>query len=132
MLSNFRTMHRRLWSLFAVLLLLPQGMLAEEHVVSPAELRKELAETAEGRKKNLKQVQEFFRSEPVRKALKGLPADASKVERAIPSLSDEELARLAQRTEQIQEDFSAGALSNLHLTYIVIAIAAAVLVLVLK
>lgn len=132
MLNNFRTMYRVVWLLLAFLMFLPQGMLAEEHVVSPAELRKELAETAEARRENLKQVQDFFSSEPVREALKGLPADASKVERAVSSLSDEELARLAQRTERIQEDFAAGALSNLHLTYIVIAIAAAVLVLVLS
>ncbi|HUU15260.1 MAG TPA: hypothetical protein VM182_16340 [Terriglobia bacterium] len=132
MLKNFRPKHQLVWLLLAFLWLLPHGLLAEEHVVSSAELRKELVGATEDRRNNLKQVRDFFSSAPVREAMKNLPADTKKVEQAAASLSDEELARLAQRTQRNQEDFAAGALSTEHLTYIVIALAAAVLVLVLK
>jgi hypothetical protein len=43
-------------------------------------------------------------------------------------LDDGELARLADRTRSIDNDLKAGALSNEHLTYIVIALATAVIV----
>ena len=131
-MQGFRSRHGLVWLLLACFWLLPHGLLGEEHVVSSSELRKELAEATEARKKNIKQVRDFFSSAPVREAMKKMPADSTKVEQAVSSLSDEELARLAQRTQKIQEDFVAGALSNEHLTYIVIALAAAVLVLVLK
>ncbi len=132
MLKNLRSRHRFVWLLLAFLCFLPDALLAEEHVVPSAELRKELVDATEIRRDNLRQVRDFFCSVPVCEVMKKLPADTTKVEQAVSFLSDEELARLAQRTQRIQEDFAAGALSNEHLTYIVIALAAAVLVLVLK
>lgn len=47
-------------------------------------------------------------------------------------LDDEELAALSQRDQNPGPEVRGGALSNEHLTYIVIALAAIVLVLVLK
>jgi hypothetical protein len=47
-------------------------------------------------------------------------------------LSAEEEKELAQRDEEPGPEVAGGALSNLHLTYIVIALAAAVIVLILK
>jgi hypothetical protein len=49
----------------------------------------------------------------------------------VATLSPEELARLATKTNQIQTDFAAGALTNQQLTYIVIALGTAVLVLLI-
>jgi hypothetical protein len=45
-------------------------------------------------------------------------------------LSDEEVADLSARAEEPSPDVAGGALSNEHLTYIVIALAAAVIVLI--
>jgi hypothetical protein len=47
-------------------------------------------------------------------------------------LTEKESAELQSRSEDPGSNVAGGALSNLHLTYIVIALAAAVLVLVLK
>ena len=47
-------------------------------------------------------------------------------------LNDEEIAELSQRNQDPGPEVRGGALSNEHLTYIVIALAAIVLVLVLK
>jgi hypothetical protein len=58
-------------------------------------------------------------------------ADLKKVENALPHLNDEELARLAAQTEKVQADLAGGALDNQQITYIVIALAAAVVVLIL-
>lgn len=47
-------------------------------------------------------------------------------------LSEAEQNQLARRQEQPSQEVAGGALSNEHLTYVVIALAAAVLVLILK
>ncbi len=71
------------------------------------------------------------------------PAESSKTDQAPQAivqatpqkaepLTDEEAQDLQQRDEKPNEKVAGGALSNEHLTYIVIALAAAVLVLVLK
>ena len=57
--------------------------------------------------------------------------DSTKVSKGEP-LEAPELAQLEKRTEEPGAEVTGGALSNLHLTYIVIALAAAVLVLILK
>jgi hypothetical protein len=82
----------------------------------------------EARDAKRKEVIEFFSSPQVRKALKGSSVEYRKIEKALPLLSDEELANLALRTQEIQRDLAAGALNNQQLTYIVIALATAVVV----
>jgi hypothetical protein len=66
----------------------------------------------------------------VRKALQEGRIDAGRLERAVAALDSAELAKLASRTQQIQKDFAAGALTNQELTYIVIALGVAVLILI--
>ena len=73
----------------------------------------------------------FFNSKPALKALRSAKIDAKKVQDAIAQLSDAELARLAARTNVAQKDFAAGALNNQDLTYIIIALATAVVVIIL-
>lgn len=114
----------------SVALLVPQ-VVAAQAPVSPSELREAVAAAAATRQKNLDDVRSFFSGEPARAALKSGQVDYQKVEKAVATLSPEELARLALRTNQIQKDFAAGALNNQQLTYIVIALGTAVLVLVL-
>jgi hypothetical protein len=101
---------------------------AEERVVPSSELHASLVRAQEARDAKRKEVTEFFSSPQVRKALKGSSVEYRKIEKALPLLSDEELANLALRTQEIQRDLVAGALNNQQLTYIVIALATAVLV----
>lgn len=101
---------------------------AEDHIVPASQLRQTLANAAAIRQKNIAAINRFFSSKPAGKALKQGGFDLKQVKQAVPSLSDQELARLAAQTGKIQNDFAAGALSNEHLTYIVIAIAAALIV----
>jgi len=109
----------------------PSILLAQEHVVTAADLQSELSKSAATRQANLAKVRNFLSSEPARKALKSAKIDQQKVEKAVPYLSDEELARLAARTDKVQRDMAAGALNNQQITYILIALGTAVLVLIL-
>jgi hypothetical protein len=102
----------------------------EDHLVSPSDLHDTLAKSARARQANLEKVQRFFSSEPVRQTFASTKTDLKKVENAVHLLNEEELARLAAHTEKVQTDIAGGALDNQQITYVVIALAA-VLVLVL-
>ena len=125
-------MHVR-FGVFVVIsmLLIPQFVVAQAPVVSASELRQAIEAAAQTRQKNLNDVRSFFSNEPVQSALKAGKIDYKKVEKAVATLSPEELARLSAKTNQLQQDFAAGALSNQELTYIVIALATAVLVILI-
>jgi hypothetical protein len=111
-------------------LVIPALLTAQTPVVSPSELRQAMATAASIRQKNLDHVRAFFSSEPVKSALKSSRIDYRRIDKGVATLSSEELARLASRTQGIQNDFAGGALTNQQLTYIVIALAAAVIVLI--
>ena len=103
---------------------------AQDHIVSPAELQQATAAAARTRQQNVDKVEKFFSSEQAKKALKSAHLDSVQIKRAVPTLSDGELARLASRADKAQKDFAAGALTNQQITYILIALGAAVIVLI--
>ncbi len=111
--------------------LLPATLLAEDHVAPLSELQKSMVKASEIRQANVSTVQKFFSSDSAKKALKRAGINSTKVVKAVPALSDDELARLADRASRAQQDFAAGALSNQELTYVVIALAAALLVIII-
>jgi hypothetical protein len=108
----------------------PQNLLAQGESVTAAELRNAVKQASSSRQKNLEQVRSFFADPKISKVLTNAHIDSNRIQKAVSTLSGAELEKLALRTTQIQSDFAAGALSNQELTYIVIAIGAAVLVLV--
>jgi len=114
-----------------LVLLIPQFVVGQAPPVSPSELRQAINAAAQTRQKHLNDVRSFFASEPARAALKTGKVDYQKVEKAVATLSPEELARLAERTNQVQKDFAAGVLTNQQLTYTVVALGTAVLVLLM-
>ena len=122
-------------SLVGVVALALQSPLAaatRNHVVSPAELQQATASAASTRQQNIAKVKEFVSSEQAEQVLKSAHLDPVQINKAVPSLSDQELARLASRAEKAQKDFAAGALTNQQITYILIALGAAVIVLIAK
>ncbi len=108
-----------------------QRLFADDHAVSAADLHQVLVDSAKTRQTNVETVQKFFSSQIVKNALSKQIVTASKVEKAIPLLNDEELSRLASQCRQVESDISAGALSNQEITYILIALATAVIILVI-
>jgi uncharacterized protein DUF6627 len=116
----------------ALTLLLPLALPAQDsHVVSPTELHQAVQSAAQTRQQNLTKVEEFFSRDAAQKALKTARIDPSKVQKAAASLNDDELARLASRTDKVQKDISAGVLTNLQITYIIIALATALIVILI-
>ena len=104
---------------------------AETHVVPIDELHRQAVSVTQTRQANLAAAHRFFSSAPVQNALRTVKMEDSQVLQAAALLSDEELARLAARTDKVQRDLAAGALSNQEITYIVIALATAVIVLII-
>lgn len=102
----------------------------EDQIVSPAELRERLRSAAENRERNVAQVERLFQRAEVKSALQSAKVDARQVTLAAQMLSDDELARLSARSGEIERDIAAGALSNQMLTYIIIALCTAVIVLI--
>ncbi len=113
-------------TIFAV----PPSLLAQTHVVSPADLQREALTATQARQQNLQKVKQFFSSEKAQNALKSAHMDPERVKTAVSTLSDAELARLASRAQTAQADFAAGTLSDRDLILIIVAIAALILIIV--
>jgi hypothetical protein len=92
----------------------------KQHVVSLSELGKDAALPVETRQANEAAVRQLLTSEPGQKALKSASLDYAKVDRAVGQLSDEDVAKLAGRSRQVEKDFAAGRLSDRDLLIIVI------------
>jgi hypothetical protein len=106
------------------------GILAQSHVVSQTDIHKELVNAAQTRQQNLDKVKGLFSSDETRKAMEAVRISPEKVDDAVSTLSDEELARLASRADKIDRDFAAGRLSDRDLLIILVGIAALVLIIV--
>jgi hypothetical protein len=92
----------------------------KQHVVSLNELSKDSGVPAETRQGNEAAVRQLFASEPGQKALKSANIDYAQVDKAVGQLSDEDVAKLAGRSRQVEKDFAAGRLSDRDLLIIVI------------
>ena len=106
----------------------PQNAAAQNHVVSPAELQQQAVSSTQARLHNQQQVNEFFASSLAQKALRDAHMDANQVQSAVSTLSDQELAKIAARTEKAQKDFAGGAITDHMLVLLVIAIAVVLII----
>ncbi len=112
--------------LFAV----PQNLVAQTHVVSPADLQKAAVAATQARQRNIETIRQFLATPAAEKALQTLHGNPQQVKQAVSSLSDEELAQLASRASKAQADFAAGTLSDRDLLIIAVAILALILIIV--
>jgi hypothetical protein len=92
----------------------------KQHVVSADELSRDSAAPTVARQANEAAVRQLFASEAAQKALKSANLDYAKVDKAVGQLSDEDVTKLARRSQQVQHDFAAGRLSDRDLLVIVI------------
>ena len=102
----------------------------KEHAVSPSQLRKDVQKAAETRQANEAAVREMFASEKGRQALKSAGIDYQKVEQAIGQANDEDLARMADQSREVQKDFAAGRFSDRDLIIILLVAVGLILVIV--
>ena len=106
------------------------SILAQAHVVSQSDIHKELLNAAQTRRENLQKVKGLFSSDETRKAMEAAQVSPERVDAAVSMLSDEELARLATRADNLDKDFAAGRLSDRDLLIIIVGIAALILIIV--
>jgi Flp pilus assembly protein TadB len=117
-------------SVLALFFLLPVAVVAQNHVVSPADLRNEAVAASQTRQQNLEAVQKLLFTPTAEKAMKSAAIDPRQVKTGLATLNDEELAQLAARANKAQADFAAGDLSSRELLWIILGIAALVLIIV--
>lgn len=110
--------------------LVPADLVAQSHVVTPADLQREVAAASQARQHNLETVQQFLSTPAAEKAMKSAQVDPQQVKTAVSTLSDQELARLAARADKAQADFAAGRISDRDLIIIILAIVALVLIII--
>jgi hypothetical protein len=103
---------------------------AQTHVVSPADLKNEAAAASTTRQQNLETINSFLSSPRVEEALGKAGLDPAQLKAAVSTLNDEELVRLAARSQKAQSDLAAGHLSDRDLIIILICIAALILIIV--
>jgi Flp pilus assembly protein TadB len=120
----------RLLAACFLLTLCATSILAQTHVVSPSDIHKELVNAAQTREQNLQKVKGLFSSDETRKAMEAAKISPERVDTAVSTLSDEELARLAARADKVDKDFAAGRISDRDLLIILVGIAALILIIV--
>ena len=113
-----------------VLLFVPAYLVAQSHVVTPADLQKEVVAASQSRQHNLQTVQRFLSTPTAEKAIESAHIDVQQVRTAVSTLDDQELARLAARADKAQADFAAGRIEERDLILIILAIVVLVLVIV--
>src|SRR5689334_10618983 len=89
-------------ALFAVVAICGSSsrLYAQAHVVSPADLQKEVVSAAKTRQDRVDQVTRFLSSDRAKKAFSSAGIDAKQVTNAIATLSDEELTQLSTRASK--------------------------------
>ena len=115
---------------FTILFAIPPDVLAQNHVVKPSDLQQEMVKATQLRQHNLDTLQNFLSTPVGEKALKSAKMDPQQVKTAVATLSDDDLAQLSTRAEKAQADFAAGRLSDRELIWIIVAIAALILIIV--
>jgi len=102
-----------------------------QHVVTSGELSKQAARPAETREANENAIRHLLSSDAGQKALQSANVDYQRVDKAIGQLSDEEVAKLADRSRQAESDFAAGAISAKTLAYLILVIVVIVVIVVI-
>jgi hypothetical protein len=115
----------------ALVIAQPVWLRADDHVVKPAELRQAIQAAADAHRQDRDAVRNLFDSADGRRTLAAAGFDAGKVVDAVGVLDDAALHRLAEKARDARRDFEAGALTNQQITYILIALATAVIILVI-
>lgn len=103
---------------------------AQNHVVSPTDIQKDVASASATRQQNQEEIKNFLSSDEAQHAMKTAHINPQQVTTAVSQLSDSDLAQLAARSQKAQQDFAAGNIDNHDLLIILVAIAVLILIIV--
>lgn len=101
---------------------------AQDHLVTPQALQQQAQAATATRQRNIQALTRFLSTPVASQAMQSAKVDPVQVRNAIPTLSNQDLARLASRANQAQQDFSAGLIGTGMLLVIIIAIVVAIVV----
>ena len=101
----------------------------KDHVVSLDDLKSDAAKPSQTRQANEADVRHLLQGEAGQQALKQAKVDYAKVDKAISTLSDDDLATVAEKSRQADHDFAAGGLSQ---TLIIVIVLIVILIVVLS
>lgn len=108
----------------------PTQPATNEHAVSASELHQDVHKAAETRRANEDGLRQLFTSDAAKEKLKSAGIDYKQVVQAIPQLSDDDLARLTQRTQEVRKDFAGGVLGDRDLLLILLVAVLIILIIV--
>lgn len=117
-------------AVLSVAVALPASLFAQEHVVSSADLQKDVQSVAASRQKSIETLDRTLSSEQGRKALETVHVSYEQVQKAVSTLDDADLARLSARAQAAQTDFAAGRISDRDLLLILVGVAVIILIIV--
>jgi len=126
-----------LWALGSALLLLAgAGASAQSptrdappqshHVVSLDELNQDAARPAQSRQADEDAVRELLKTAEGQEALRRAKVDYQRVDKAMAQMSDEDLAKIGERSRQAKADFAAGGIGSTLLIVIILIIVLAI------
>src|SRR6202000_2581122 len=98
------------------------------HTVFLGEFKAPSRKPAQTRQQNEADVRHLLQGEAGQQALKQAKVDYAKVDKAISTLSDDDLATVAEKARQADHDFAAGGLSQ---TLIIVIVLIVILIVVL-
>lgn len=126
------SLHAVIPAVLVVLMSYPADLVAQsvsqEHIVTTQSLQQQLETSSAARQKNLETLTSFMSTPTAVKAMRDAKIDPVQVQKAIPTLSDQELTNLSARAANAQQKFSAGSLSSSMLTLIIVLIAIIIIV----
>jgi hypothetical protein len=102
----------------------------KDHAVSADQLRSDVQKSAATRQANEAAVRDMFANEAGKKTLNSAGIDYQKVDQAISQVNDEDLARMADRSREVQKDFAAGRMSDRDLIIILLVAVALILIII--
>src|SRR5258708_19912618 len=107
-MASLRKFFRAATASFLILMFsVPQSLVAQIHVVSPAELQKATVAATHARQRNIETIQQFLSSEKAQRALKTAHMDRQRVTQAVSPLDDRKLAQLPSPPTKPHPHFSA-------------------------
>ena len=104
---------------------------ADDHVVSPAAAAQRLQEASAAREQGLATLDRALARPDAARAAAAVGADTNALRAALPTLSDAEIADLAQRAAALETDPVAGLDSDIR-TLLIIFLIVAIVILVLQ
>jgi hypothetical protein len=102
-----------------------------EHVVSLQDLNADAARPSSTRQGDEAALRHLLSTGVGQQALQSAKVDYKQIDKAIGQLSDEDLAKLAQRSRQAESDFAAGFLSPKHLAELILVLVVVIVIIVL-